>query len=96
MEKKIFLRFCLYLGKLGKIKDLIQTVGFTVCSGYIKKKKLKMTSQLVIFRVFFFKKNFCPPTLNLKKKSCKSTNKKNLALYNALAPVINNFFGTYP
>ena len=45
-------------------KDLIQTVGLlylsiTVCSGVIKKKKalkkkaLKMTSQLVIFRAFF-------------------------------------------
>ena len=41
-------------------KDLIQTVGLlyyslTVCSGDIKKKKaLKMTSQMVIFRVFSF------------------------------------------
>ena len=41
------------------------------------KKVLKMTSQLVIFRAFFFRS----PTLNLKKISRKSTNKKNLALY---------------
>ena len=44
-----------------------------------KKKALKMTSQLVIFRVFLFN-FFVPPTLNLKKKSRKSTNKKILAL----------------
>ena len=35
-----------------------------------------MTSQLVIFRAFLFPS----PTLNLKKKSPKSTNKKFLAL----------------
>ena len=58
-------------------KDLIQTVGllytsFTVCSGDIEKKALKMTSQLVIFRV---------PTPNPKSDcfTCKSTNKKILA-----------------
>ena len=43
------------------IKDLIQTVGFTVCSGYIKKKKLKMTSQLVNFQSVFLKKKFFVP-----------------------------------
>ena len=37
-----------------------------------------MTSQLVIFRAFLFI-FFHPPTLDLKKKSRKSTNKKNLA-----------------
>ena len=40
-----------------------------------KKKALKMTSQLVIFRAFLFI-FFRPPTLNLKKNSRKSTNKK--------------------
>ena len=66
------------------LKNLIKTVGFhyftnclTVCAGDIKgksenkKKALKMTSQMVIFRAFFR-----PLTLNLKTKSCKSTNKK--------------------
>ena len=43
-----------------------------------KKKALKMTSQLVIFRAFLFI-FFVPPTLDLKKNSRKSTNKKNLA-----------------
>ena len=38
-----------------------------------------MTSWLVIFRVFFFF-FFVSPTLNLKKKSRNSTNKKILAL----------------
>ena len=38
-----------------------------------------MTSQLVIFRAFLFIFSV-PPTLGLKKKSRKSTNKKNLAL----------------
>ena len=38
-----------------------------------------MTSQLVIFRAFLFI-FFVPPTLGLKKKSRKSTNKKNLVL----------------
>ena len=40
-----------------------------------------MTSQLVIFRAFFFLFFFVPPTLDLKKNSRKSTNKKNLALF---------------
>ena len=40
------------------------------------KKALKMTSQLVIFRGFFS----VPPTLNLKKNSCKSTHKRNSCL----------------
>ena len=35
-----------------------------------------MTSQLVIFRAFFIYFLFVAPTLNLKKKSRKSTNKK--------------------
>ena len=39
-----------------------------------------MTSQLVIFRAFFIYFFFRPPTLDLKFFSCKSTNKKNLAL----------------
>ena len=39
-----------------------------------------MTSQLVIFRTFLFIFFLVPPTLNLKKKSRKSTNKKILAL----------------
>ena len=38
-----------------------------------------MTSQPVIFRAFLFI-FFVPPTLDLKKKSRKSTNEKNLAL----------------
>ena len=38
-----------------------------------------MTSLLVIFRAFLFI-FFRPPTLNLKKNSRKSTNKKILAL----------------
>ena len=38
-----------------------------------------MTSQLVIFRAFLFH-FFVPSSLDLKKKSRKSTNKKNLAL----------------
>ena len=41
-----------------------------------KKKNLKMTSLLVIFRGFFFR--LADP--RSEKKSCKSTNKKNLAL----------------
>ena len=46
-----------------------------------RKKALKMTSQLVIFKSFFFLSSFfVSPTLNLKKKSHKSTNKKILAL----------------
>ena len=75
-------------------KDLIQTVGLPITSftntGDIKKssenikkktkkKTLKMTSQLVIFRAFLFI-FFHPPTLDLKKNSRNSTNKKNLAL----------------
>ena len=44
-----------------------------------EKKALKMTSQLVIFRVFLFIIFFVPPTLGLKKKSRNSANKKNLA-----------------
>ena len=43
-----------------------------------KKKALKMTSQLVIFRAFLFI-FFRHPTPNLKKNSRKSTNKKILA-----------------
>ena len=39
-----------------------------------------MTSQLVIFRAFLFI-FFRPPNLDLKKISCKSTNKKNLASF---------------
>ena len=42
-----------------------------------------MTSQLVIFRAFFIF-FFVPPTLNLKKNSRKSTNKKILALHLSL------------
>ena len=38
---------------------------------------MKMTSQLVIFRAFLF--FFHPPTLDLKKKSRKSTDKNILA-----------------
>ena len=41
-----------------------------------------MTSQLVIFWVFFF----VPPTLNLKNNSRKSINKKILALALSLNP----------
>ena len=44
-----------------------------------KKKALKMTSKLVSFRAFLFI-FFVPPTLNRKKNSHKSTNKKILAL----------------
>ena len=60
---------------------LVYFTSFTVCSEDIKKKKkkiLKMTSQLVIFRAFFFisspypKSDFFPH---------KSTNKKILALF---------------
>ena len=67
--------------------DLIQTMvyftSYTVCSGDIKKgkssenekkKALKRTSQLVIFRAFF-----SPPHPKSEKKSRNSTNKKNLA-----------------
>ena len=42
-----------------------------------------MTSQLVIFRAFFSFLFFVSPTLNRKKNSGKSTNKKNLALANS-------------
>ena len=49
---------------------LIYLTCFTGFSGNIKKKlckkALKMTSQLVIFKAFFFAP--LPPTLNLKKK----------------------------
>ena len=41
-----------------------------------------MTSQLVIFRAVYF---FVLTTLNLKKKSRKSTNKKNLASFKFLS-----------
>ena len=72
-------------------KDLIQTVGllyyfYCLFRKYLKKKALKMkkksskndqsTGHFQSFFSFFF----CPLTLNLKKKSCKSTNKKILAL----------------
>ena len=44
-----------------------------------KKKALKMTSQLVIFRAFLFIFFFRPADPRSEKKSCKSTNKKILA-----------------
>ena len=46
-------------------------------------KALKMTSQLAIFRAFFFFFSVYS-TLNLKKKSCKSTDIKNLSLRSKL------------
>ena len=46
----------------------------------MKKKALKMTSLLVIFRAFLFI-FFRPPDPKFEKKSCKSTNKKILALH---------------
>ena len=46
-----------------------------------------MTSQLVIFRAFLFI-FFVPPTLDLKKISRKSTNKKILALPGLFVPYV--------
>ena len=51
-----------------------------------------MTSQLVIFRAFLFI-FFRPPTLGMKKKSRKSTNKKNLAL--AQVPIVKRVNGVF-
>ena len=52
---------------------------------------MKMTSQLVIFRAFLFI-FFRPPTLDLKKISRKSTNKKNLALLPHFHPYPANHY----
>ena len=41
----------------------------------MKKKALKMTSQLVIFRAFFFLFHFSIPDPKFEKKSLKSTNR---------------------
>ena len=74
-------------------RDLIQTVGlpitsFTISGDIIKKKKLKkkkkkssendqLTGHFQSFFILFF---FIRTTINLKKNSRKSTNKKILAL----------------
>ena len=50
-----------------------------------------MTSQLVIFRALLFIFFFVPPTLDLKKISRKSTNKKNLALVKAATGIYQYF-----
>ena len=44
--------------------------------------------RLIIFRAFFFIFFFVPPTLNLKKNSRKSTNKKILALFTRTNSII--------
>ena len=80
-----------------KYRLLVYLTSYTVFSGDIKKKPLKMkkknseneekkrnkalkmTSLLVIFRAFLFI-FFVPPTLNLKKISHKTTNKKHSGL----------------
>ena len=48
-----------------------------------------MTSQLVIFRAFFYIFFFVPPTLDLNKQFRKSTYKKILALIRNLVNLTN-------
>ena len=64
-----------------KYRLVIYFTSLTVCSGDIKKalkmkKSLENDQSTGHFKSFFF----CPPTLNLKKDSSKSTNKKKCGL----------------
>ena len=72
------------LRKIMKFKDLIQTAGLLLLVLLfvleIKKKALKMTSQLVIFD-WSFSELFFFITLNLKNNSSKSSNKNFWAKY---------------
>ena len=62
-----------------------------------KKKKSSENDQLTgHFQSFFIYFIFVPSTFDLKKKSCKSTNKKNLALPDRLsmnAPKLSYILG---
>ena len=56
-----------------------------------KKEKSSENDQLTGHFQSFFSFISVPPTLNLKKKSCKSTNKNNLALVKIGTVVVNDF-----